>query len=229
MGWKRVILGLILLLFYLGAASAFVYLSYALFPPTNTDQYKEFGVRAGIALAAVGAFFGFAVSFFTLSTQIKAAKDLANHQSVIVEKIEKLKGEITKRINFLNQALSAQSTAYDKLFVASENCYRELQNLNTGTFDANRIAKCERALNEAAALGANLPKEDQRIVTEIVQGVLNLADLAKQVKGSTDEKKIGYEAIWKNHSTKLGDAIESFRNRSLFQNENLREGGLDDK
>lgn len=204
MAWKRVILGLILLLLYLAAASGLIYLSYAIVPPTNTDQYKEFGVRAGIALAAVGAFFGFAVSFFTLSTQIKAAKDLEDYKKEIVVKIEKLKGEITQRINFLSQALSTQSTAYDKLFVASENCYRELQNLNTGTFDANRVAECERALNEAAALGANLPKEDQAIVTEIVQCVFNVTDEAKAIEGSAEEKKIGYVAIWQKQAKEAG-------------------------
>jgi hypothetical protein len=222
MGWKRLILGLILLLLYLATAGLLVYLSYSLFPPTNADQYKEFGVRAGVALSAVGAFFGFAVSFFTLSTQIKAAQNLAGYQAKLQKGLEEVKGDITKRVNFLSSALTVQSTAYDKLFVASENCYRELQQLTRGTLDANRVETCERALNEAAALGANLPKEVQGIVEEIVQSVYNIADEAKRVQESDPEKKTKYEAIWQQHARKLGDAIESLRSRSLFQNENVR-------
>ena len=45
----------------------------------------------------------------------------------IVGSIETLKGEIARQNKFIDKTLDAESAAYNKLFVAITNCYRELQ------------------------------------------------------------------------------------------------------
>jgi hypothetical protein len=214
---KRLLIGLLLLFLYFATVSILVYLSYRAFPaPTTADEYKEFGVRAGLALSAVGAFFGFAVSFFTLSTQLDAAKDL-----------ERLKGDITKRLAFKTQALNSQSAAYDKAFIASENCYRQLQRLANGDFNEARLSQLEDAFNEAKALSANLPKEDQAIVTSIQQEIFNVADEAKKVTSVGADRTTELNAIWERHAKELGAAIKQLRDRSLFFAEDVRQKAED--
>jgi hypothetical protein len=246
---KRIIIALLILLLYLCAVVALVVISYRLSPPTNTDQYKEFGVRAGIALTATSAFFATVIALFSLSTQIKAAHDLEEKKKEIVlavethknelqgkleeykgelllgleqrkrelqEQIEEVKGSIVRQNDFLSRTLNVKSVALDKLFVASNNCYRELQNLERGLFDEASVDSCERSLREAEGLAANLDAEGQAIVKELVQMVFNIVDSAKEVKGNAEEKKVEYRKVWEKYVQQFGEAMENLRKRSLF-------------
>jgi hypothetical protein len=211
MGRKRGLLASLAILLYLATVAGLVYLSYRVSPPVNADQWKEFGVRTGIALTACGAFYGFILSLITLGAQTKAAQEL-----------EKLKGRITRQTNFLNLALNAKSVAYDKLFVASNHCYRELQYLDAGQYDQKRAEECEKSLREAEGLSANLEEDDRVIVSDMVQVVVNIIDEANEVKPNDKQKKEKYDAIWHKNVAKFGDAMNRLRDRSLFQGEDVR-------
>src|SRR5215207_1794694 len=98
MSGKRIIFALLILFLYIGAAAILVFLSYRLSPPTNPDQYKEFGVRAGIALTAVSAFFATIISLFSLNTQIMAAQDLEEKKREILIAVETRKAELQEKL-----------------------------------------------------------------------------------------------------------------------------------
>jgi hypothetical protein len=101
--------GLGIVILYLGLASVLLWLSYYLSPPTNPDQWKEFGVRAGIALTAVGAFVGIIVALFTLNAQINATSALENKKGEILKAVEDHKKaillDVEKRKNELQRDL----------------------------------------------------------------------------------------------------------------------------
>jgi len=276
------------MLLYLGSSGVLVVASYKMSPPTTFDQYKEFGVRAGIALTAVGAFFGLILGLLNMDAQIRAAeklevkkgeiltgveerkselqrqlenqrkelqKDLEDHKKTIllgvedrkgeilkmledhkkgialdiemrkqelVKEIESLKGEIGRQNDFLRRTLDVKSVAYNELFVASNVCYRELQHLAKGEFNKERARECERSLDRAAALVANLDDQDREIVNRIVQKVHNLVDSAEAVEETGTRQKERYIEIWNQAVKSFGDSITHLHNRSLFHNKSTK-------
>jgi len=209
MDWLRVILAICILALYLGAAILVVAVAYFLFPPTTSDQYKEFGVRAGIALTVVSAFFGSVLAVFSLSTQIKSARDLEKQK----EQWEHIKASLIRQTDLLSRTLDAKSIALDRLFVASNNIYRELEKLMQRQFDANAVQACERALSEAQGLAANLDDPAQQIVEDLVQIVFNIVGEVNRASG-VDGK---YPEIWTKYAKPFGDKVEELRALSLFR------------
>jgi hypothetical protein len=201
--------------------------------PQNDEQYKNFGVMAGIALTFDAALTGILGSFLTLSAQSRAAKDLADknegilkrvedHKKDILESIENLKGQINRQNEFLSKTLDAKSAAYNKLFVATTSCYRELQNLAKGEYDKKKVAEVERVLHEAEALSANLDDEDRQIVAKIVQAAFNIRDEVEALQTKADVLKKDREAIWNKYAPDFGREIEAVRDRSPFYNQKVK-------
>jgi hypothetical protein len=240
----RFFVGLLILLLYLASAGTLVYFSYKLSPPTTPDQWKEFGVRAGIALTAVATFVGMIVTLFTLATQINAAKaleiqkgqilegvegkknelqrKLEEYKSDLQEEIEKLKGRISRQNEFLSRTLDVKTQAYNELFKASAVCYSELQYLARGEFDKKEVRASEKALIIASGLEANLDDEDREIVRSIIQKVYDIIDLAWDVKKTGEERKAEYERIWNENVGDFGAAFKALQDRSLFYNKSTK-------
>jgi hypothetical protein len=241
---SRIVGAALLIALYLAVASVAVYVSYQVSPPTTADQFKEFGVRAGIALSAIGAFFGAVFSVFTLAAQVQAARDLEEKKREIIVTVEERKAELQEKLeehkttlqteleqfrasmarqnDWLSRTLDAKSTAQDRLFVAATSCYRELQNLARGEYDRTRVVECERMFREAEGLSAHLDDEDRAIAREVLQVVLNVADAASivdRIEGLTmEEKRARFAALWNDAYAKVfGDALAALHKRSLFR------------
>jgi hypothetical protein len=74
----------------------------------------------------------------------------------------------------------------------------------------------EEVFNEAKALSANLPKEDQITVEKIQQHIFNIGDYAKKVTSVGQTRTDELKAIWESHAKSLGDAMTRLSDRSLF-------------
>ena len=218
---------------YVVLAVAFLGFAYWWFNPSTEEQYKNFGVFAGMILAADAALCGMLSSFLSLNAQARSAKDLANqnaktqkdledYKKDIVEKIETLKGEISRQNNFIDKTLDAKSAAYNKLFVATTNCYRELQNLAKGEYDKKRVEAAERSLREAEALSANLDDADRKIVTKIVQAVMDMRDAANLLTSTGDALTKERQALWNSRAVDLGTQLDALRDRSPFYNQKIQ-------
>ena len=217
MNWNQRATVVVIAVLYLVLAAMLLYLALSLAPWTPQDGYKNFSVLAGAFLAAESAFIGLIVSLFAMNTQIQAARQLENQKKEILKEVETLKGQIARESEFVRKALDVKSVAFDKLFVASNNCYRELQNLAKGQYDKARAAECERGLREAEGLSANLDDADREIVQTIVQNVLNIVDEAEAQQSRGDVLRKAYEDLWAKYAPSLGQAIEELRQRSLFR------------
>ncbi len=218
---------------YIGLTVVLVGFAFLWVNPKTEDDYKTFGVLAGLALTADAAITGILGSFLTLSAQSKAAEKLAekneailkrveDHKKEILEGLEKVKGDISKQNEFLSKTLDAKSAAYNKLFVATTTCYRELQNLTKGEFDKTKVDAAETLLREAEALTANLDNEDREIVMRIVQSTFNMGDEAELLQTTGDQLKKDREAIWNKNASDLGKDIEKLRDRSPFYNQKIK-------
>jgi hypothetical protein len=220
-------------LIYVGVAIVFVAFAYWWMNPQTDDQTKAFGVVAGLILTADAALCGILGSFLTLSAQARAASDLAeqngkiqkgleDYKKDIVESIENLKGQIARQNEFVGKTLDAKSAAYNKLFVATTNCYRELQNLAKGEFDKKRAEAAERSLREAEALSANLDDADRKIVTKIVQAAIDIRDAADLLTSTGDALAKARQALWNAHAQDFGNQIDALRDRSPFYNQKIQ-------
>lgn len=255
MNWHQRTFAVVAVLLYVGVAAMLLYFAYEIFPSAaNTDQYKEFGVRAGLALTGAAGVIAPIISFFTLNAQIRAARDLEDkkgeivvsleqrkeeiikrveeykgeilksveeRKADIVKEIEQVKGNIARQNDFLTQALDVKSASYQKLFVATNKCYRELQNLERGLFNKQKLEQAETELREAEALGADLDDEDTAIVNEIVQNIFNIIGEAERETQAGEELKNAYKDIWNKHALEFGEALNKLRQRSLFRNKKL--------
>ena len=220
-------------LIYTGVAIVFVGFTYWWMSPQTDDQYKNFGVFAGLILTADAALCGILGSFLTLSAQARSAKDLAeqngkiqkgleDYKKDIVEKIETLKGEIARQNEFVSKTLDAKSNAYNKLFVATTNCYRELQNLAKGEYDKTKVDTAEGALREAEALAANLDDADRTIVRKIVQAVMDMRDAANLLTSTGGALTTDRQALWNARAKDFGNQIDALRDRSPFYNQKIK-------
>lgn len=229
MHWNQRIFALVIVLLYLVLAGGLVYLIYQMDPPANSDQWKEFTVRAGIALTIVGVFVSTIVSFFTLNAQIRATKDLEarkgdillsieDRKKEILKEIEELKGNIASHNDFLSRALNIKSVAHEKLFITTNNCYRELQNLARGIYDKNKVMNCEQALRDAEGYVANLSDEDRNIINKIIQIIFNIIDEVDNLQIPSDKIINAYNEVWEKYAKSFGEAIKALQNRSPFYN-----------
>lgn len=220
-------------LIYVGIAIVFVGFTYWWMSPQTDEQNKTFGMFAGMILTADAALCGILGSFLTLTAQARSAKDLAeqngkiqkgleDYKKDIVESIETLKGQIARQNEFVSKTLDAKSAAYNKLFVATTNCYRELQNLAKGEYDKTKVETAETSLREAEALAANLDDADRTIVRKIVQAVMDLRDAADLLTNTGDALKKERQALWNSRVQELGNQIEALQNRSPFYNQKIQ-------
>jgi hypothetical protein len=210
-----------LVLLYVVLAVLFIgFMRWRLKPSTDV-QRKDFEVFVGVILTGDAAFVGMFISFFTLSSQIQAARELESHKAELSEKLALLNGAISQQGAFLSRALDAQSSAYNKLFVASAVCYRELEKLARGEFDRNSVDRAEGDLTEAQALSANLDDEDRRIVIKMVQATLDIADEARDLKSKGEQLKKDREEIWQRRAPALGREMNALRDRSPFYNKKV--------
>jgi hypothetical protein len=238
------ILAFVIAAVYIVTAVVFVGLAYWWFNPSSEEQYKNFGVFAGMILATDAAFCGLLSSFLSLNAQARSAKDLAkqnaktqkdledykgeiqkgleNYKKDIVEGIEALKGQIARQNEFVSKTLDAKSAAYNKLFVATTNCYRELQNLAKGEYDKKKVEAAERSLREAEALAANLDDADRQTVEKIVQAVMNLRDTADALTSTGDALAKDRQALWNSRAPEFGKQMEALRDRSPFYNQEIQ-------
>jgi len=218
---------------YVVVAVAFVGFAYWWFNPSTEEQYKNFGVFAGMILAADAALCGMLSSFLSLTAQARSAKDLANqnaktqkdledYKKDIVGSIEMLKGEIARQNNFIDKTLDAKSAAYNKLFVTTTNCYRELQNLAKGEYEKTKVEAAESSLREAEALAANLDDADRKIVTKIVQAVMDVRDAANLLTSTGDALTKERQALWNARAQDFGNQIDALRDRSPFYNQKIQ-------
>jgi hypothetical protein len=224
---------LTIVVFYVVFAILLVGFAYWWVNPQTDEQYKTFGALAALGLTADAAITGILGSFLTLSAQSKAAEKLAekneailnrveDHKKEIVKEIEKVKGDISRQNEFLAKTLDAKSAAYNKLFVATTTCYRELQNLAKGEFDKTKVDAAEMQLREAEALAANLDDEDRAIVGRIVQSIFNIVDEAELLQTTGDQLKKDREAIWNKNAPSVGKDIDKLRDRSPFYNQKIK-------
>lgn len=227
------IFAVIVIILYLVVAGGLVSLIYQMDPPTTNDQWKDFAVRAGLALTIVGTFVSIIVSLFTLNAQIRAAKELEarkgdillgieNRKKEILKEIEELKGNIASHNDFLSRALDIKSVAYDKLFVATNNCYRELQNLTRGIYDKDKVMNCEQALRDAEGTAANLNDADRNIINNLIQIVFNIIDEVENLHVPPNQIMSAYNEIWEKYARSFGQAIINLQNRSPFRNRDLK-------
>jgi hypothetical protein len=220
-------------LIYVGVAVVFVGFTYWWMSPQTDEQNKTFGIFVGMILTADAALCGILGSFLTLSAQARAARDLAeqngkiqkgleDYKKDIVEKIETLKGQIARENQFVDKTLDAKSAAYNKLFVTTTNCYRELQNLAKGEYDKKKVEAAERSLREAEALSANLDDADRKIVTKIVQAVIDIRDAADLLTSTGDALTKERQVLWNARAADLGTQIDALRDRSPFYNQKIQ-------
>jgi hypothetical protein len=224
---------LLILGIYVGVAIVFVGFAYWWMNPQTDEQSKTFGVYAGLILTADAALCGILGSFLTLTAQARSAKELADkngeiqkgledYKKDIMGGIETLKGEIARQNEFVGKTLDAKSAAYNKLFVATTNCYRELQTLAKGEYDKKRVEAAERSLREAEALAANLDDADRTIVTKIVQAVIDLRDAADAFTSTGDALTKERQALWNARAQDFGNQMEALRARSPFYNQKIQ-------
>jgi len=224
---------LLILGIYVGVAVVFVGFSFFWINPQTDEQYKTFGVYAGLILTADAALCGILGSFLTLSAQARSAKELADkngeiqkgledYKKDIVASIENLKGQIARQNEFVSKTLDAKSAAYNKLFVATTNCFRELQNLAKGEYDKKKADMAERSLREAEALAANLDDPDRQIVEKIVQSALNIRDAADALTSTGDALTKERQALWNARAKDFGNQMDALRDRSPFYNQKIQ-------
>jgi hypothetical protein len=220
-------------LIYVGIAIVFVGFAYWWMNPQTDEQTKTFGNVAGLILTADAALCGILGSFLTLSAQARAAGDLAeqngkiqkgleDYKKDIVGSIENLKGQIARQNEFVSKTLDAKSAAYNKLFVATTNCYRELQNLAKGEYDKTKVEAAEISLREAEGLAANLDDADRKIVTKIVQAVMDMRDAANLLTSTGDALTKERQALWNSRAVDLGTQLDALRDRSPFYNQKIQ-------
>jgi hypothetical protein len=216
MNWGQRAFGLVVVVLYLVVAAALIYFACSV-AWTPEEKYKNVWVLAGVLLTAESAFVGIIVSMFTLNTQIHAARQLERQKEEILERVEQLKGQIARESEFVGKVLDVKSLAYEKLFVASNTCYRALQNLAKGQYDRVRIAECEKAWLEAEGLSANLDDADREIVVNIVQNVMDMIDEAEELRSEGEALKGARVEIWTKYAPQLGQAVKALRQRALFR------------
>jgi hypothetical protein len=227
------LLAFIIAAIYVVAAVVLVGFAYWWFNPSTEEQYKNFGVFAGMILAADAALCGMLSSFLSLNAQARSARDLANqnaktqkdledYKKDIVGSIETLKGQIARQNEFVSKTLDAKSAAYNKLFVATTNCYRELQNLAKGEYDKTKVETAETSLREAEALAANLDDADRTIVRKIVQAVMDLRDAADLLTSTGDALKNDRRALWNTRAQDFGKQMDALHDRSPFYNQKIQ-------
>jgi len=226
------LLAFVIAAIYVVTAIVLVGFTYWWLNPKTADEYKDFGVFAGMILAADGALCGMLGSFLALNAQARSAKDLAkqnaktqkdleDYKKDIVEKIEAIKGQIARQNEFVSKTVDAKSAAYNKLFVATTNCYRELQNLARGDYDKAKVETAETSLREAEGLAANLDDADRQIVTKIVQSVINLRDAADLLTSTGAALTKDRQDLWNTRAQELGSQIDVLRDRSPFYNQKI--------
>lgn len=226
MNWKQGTLAAMLGALYIVLAVSAVGALFIWLHPTP-DQYKDFGILAGIVLTADAALVGLISSFFTLGVQIRAAKDLAatngkilksveDHKKELSEEIVTLQGVISRQNEFLSKTVEAKSDAYNKLFIASNIWYRELQKLADGKFDAKRLNEVEGLLYEAEALSANLDDTDREIAQNIMQAVFNIQDEVEMLASEGENLRKDRVAVWNKYAKSFGQEIRALRDRSPF-------------
>ena len=198
-------------LLYIGIAIVLVSLAYWWVTKNSMDPIRDLGILVGMALTADAALMGILGSFLNLSAQVTAAKQL-----------EDLKGQVSRQNALLEKTIDAKSTAYNKLFVATTTCYRELQNLTKGDFDKTKVDSAEALLTEAEGLSANLDDDDRKIVERIVQSIMNIRDEVEQLKSAGDQLKKDREAIWTKYAPELGKDMDKLRERSPFYNQKIK-------
>ena len=198
-------------LLYIGIAIVLVSLAYRWVTKNSMDPIRDLGILVGMALTADAALMGILGSFLNLSAQVTAAKQL-----------EDLKGQVSRQNALLEKTIDAKSTAYNKLFVATTTCYRELQNLTKGDFDKTKVDSAEALLTEAEGLSANLDDDDRKIVERIVQSIMNIRDEVEQLKSAGDQLKKDREAIWTKYAPELGKDMDKLRERSPFYNQKIK-------
>jgi hypothetical protein len=227
------ILAFVIAAVYVVTAVILVGCTYWWFNPSTEEQYKNFGVFAGMILAADAALCGMLSSFLSLNAQARSAKDLAkqnaktqkdleDYKKDILEKIENLKGQIARQNEFVSKTLDAKSAAYNKLFVATTNCYRELQNLAKGEYDKTKVETAETSLREAEALAANLDDADRKIVEKIVQTVMDIRDAAGALTSTGDALIKERQTLWNARAKELGNQMDALRDRSPFYNQKIQ-------
>jgi hypothetical protein len=134
-------------------------------------------------------------------------KRLDDHKSEITKEIETLMGDIERQSTFLSKALDERASAV---------CYRELQALAKGAFNAERVRRAEDRLNEAESFAANLSAEDQAIVSRLVQVIFNIIDEVEGLRGSDDAVAARRQAVWATHARDFGKDMQALRERSPF-------------
>jgi peptidoglycan hydrolase CwlO-like protein len=227
MTWTQRTFAVMLGALYVVLAVSVVGAAFIWLQPKSADQYKDFGVIAGIALTADAALVGLIGSFFTLGVQIQAAKDSAANNEKILKRVEdhkkelsaeivNLQGVISRQNDFLSKTVDAKSGAYNKLFVASNIWYRELQKLADGKFDKKRLNEVEEQLYEAEAMSANLDDADREIALNIVQAVFNIQDEVEKLESEGENLKKHRVAVWNKYAKSFGEDIRALRDRSPF-------------
>lgn len=250
MNWSFLENNWFLICLYLLIAVVGIGLVYLIAPTDTTEQYRDFWTRVGVVLLADGVLINIIASKTTLNRQIQAAVDLENEKGQIVikiedykktilmsveekkkelsQEIEAVKGQIAIQNDFIKQTIGIKSVAYEKMFIASNMYYRQLQKLALGYCEEDKLDECEKAFIEAEALTANLDDPDIQIVEEMSQTILNIidsiGDLKKAKPKITGEKLItAYQEIWNTNAKEFGKANEEFRKRSFYRNRLLNQ------
>lgn len=200
---RNFILGVLILSLYVVVGYFFVQQMWGKYPSTTPDDLKNLGVLLGLGAGFLGSLLTSILSFVTLSEQKTNAEKLATLQSQLAANNELLK-----------TVYSVRTASFEKLIVAANLCYRELQHLGNGAFDPAAVKTSETKLFEAESLSANLDDNVQGVVKKLVQVMMNIADEATLV-GETDPDKISkYKAIWVKNVPEFGALMLSLQNAS---------------
>ena len=210
--------GLVIALYVLLAAGTLYGLD-QLLAPVDTATWKQFGVIAGLVLAAEAALLTAFCTLYTLATQTRTAYDLADQNASLQERLERLKAENARETEFLKKSLDVKTKALNDLFVTSHRCYHTLEHLALGRYDAARVEDEERQFSDARAAAADLDAETNVLLTAFAQGVMNLRDAADDVRSHGARSKHEYEALWEKYGPELGRVIRDLRKRSMFNEE----------
>ena len=147
-----------------------VYLVYYYNRSTPNQISADEAVKTGAALLVVlASVMTVIASFRTANKQIEAANDNLTIQQSNLEKLEKTKGEITKKVEALKSYYSGKMKAYENLNLAASQFYYTLSYLQFGDFNDDLVKDAEIEIKKNTAYLYYISEDQQKLWYKFVQ------------------------------------------------------------
>lgn len=123
------IIGIYILVACLGIWLAFVWQ-----PPVTTDEWKDFGVRAGVLGTLISGILGVVVSLYSLH---------------ITRDNERIKGQVLRQTESYKKVLELADKNYHTVMLSANTYYYELNRLAEGKMSDSDVRSIEKKVEEA--------------------------------------------------------------------------------